>query len=349
MPITGLADPFVVNCPSGGVGVYPSINMALQTGVRASSDRNHTVTISGTCTENVDVTDFENVELVGTTGATITASGGQAVHVGASKNITLHDLNIHGVSNQPVIWVSDSTASIRGCTIEGGTHGVLTDGNASVMIGDSSVIRDNSQNGISISPGSTASIRGKIDVLDNNGYGIDAGGSVVFNGGGQQQTLARNRVGLVTGGTAASSGVLPLLIKDNVDAGVSSFNGGSIILRGAIIQNNGGPASLWPLSAGVLVNVNASAVLLNVQILDNLVTGLAVQENSSVVMNASTVTGNGAEGIRVETQSGIRFGGSPSSITNNTGADLACDSNTYVIGASFADVGKASCRGFKKK
>jgi hypothetical protein len=43
-----------------------------------------------------------------------------------------------------------------------------------------------------------------------------------------------------------------------------------------------------------------------------------------------TITGNGADGIRVETLSGVRFQGAPSTVTGNTGIDLVCDSDTYV-------------------
>jgi hypothetical protein len=382
VPITGLADNFTVGCPGGGAGTYPTITAALSA-VRLSPDRTHAVSVSGTCTEIVDLTDFENVDLVGTSGATIMTpnpSPVQTVLVSFSKNITLRDLIIHGFGNRPVIQVSDSSVDIRGCTIEGGGDGVHASGSSRVNI-VGSTIQDNQSRGVvaedssalviggpppshviiqrnsigvGVGPGSTLRIGGQTDVRDNSQYGVRIdGGSVEFSGqfGIGQRTIANSGVGLsARGGVVSMAGGGPILIQNNRDAGVSSWLGSSILLTNATVENNGSPTSLFPATGGVVVDVNSTAHLANVTISNSPVTGLVVLDNASVTLVGSAITGNGADGIRVETLSGVRFQGPPTTVTGNTGADLVCDSDTYVVVSGDSPlVGKEKCPGFKIK
>jgi hypothetical protein len=393
VPITGLADNFTVGCP-GGAGTYPTITAALNA-LRASSDLNHTVTISGTCTESVNVSDFENVELVGTTGATITALAGPPVQVVFSKNITLRDLDIQGDTNPtytgPVIRVSDSSLDILGCTMEGGRGsgveavnnsrvniyrstiqdnqgtGVLASGNSSVGINGSqaqkTVIQHNN-NGVVASGGSSVSIVSSIapppapaldygvEVLGNLYYGVSTAGSYVTFGGNGQTRIADNGYGVAAsrGGTVDKGGGGILLVEHNTDSGVASWLGGSILLAIATIDSNGGPSSTLPDTADVAVDRNSTAMFINVTIRNSLVTGLLVRDNASVVLVGSTITGNGDDGVRIETLSGVRFQGDQSTVTGNSGSDLVCDSDTYVVVAGDSpNIGKAKCPSFKKK
>lgn len=389
IPITGLANDVTVGC-AGASGTYSSVTMALNA-LHAISNRNHTITISGTCAERVDVTDFENVSLIGTEGAKITygpntPTWAPRIQVTLSKNIKITGLDIQGGNSRPVIQVSDSTVNIEGCTIEGGGDGVATNGNSRVNIAGS-VIQDNQGAGVSAgnnssveisgfkerkaliqrngsgvvaSGGSSVSVLSHTDVLDNLYYGVDVhdnlyygvnavGGNVVFGGNGQTR-IANNARGVTTrGGAVSGGGNGVLLIENNREVGVESWLGGSILLMNATIDNNGGPTSSLPFTAGVAVHVNSTAFFFNVTIRNSPVTGLLVRDNASVSLSGSTVTGNGADGIRIETLSGVRFRGAPSTVTGNSGSDLVCDSDTYVVGGSLANVGKHKCAQFNKK
>ena len=65
-----------VNCSRKAEGALPSINAALKLLAPAISN---TVTVSGTCNENILIQGFDRLTLVSTTGATINdASGGQS-------------------------------------------------------------------------------------------------------------------------------------------------------------------------------------------------------------------------------------------------------------------------------
>jgi len=373
VPITGLANDVTVGCGGLSGFNYPSVTMALN-GLRGISNRNHTITISGTCVERVEVTDFENVSLIGTPGATITNPGGPAVRVEFSKNITLRDLVIHGVIGYPVIRVSDSSVDIRGGTVEGGGNGVEANPNSRINI-YGSTIQDNEQNGVSASGNSSVGIRPRsgqkvviqhngtgvwatdgssvtiweTDVLDNVLCGVKAAGGHVEFGGNGQTRIANSGNGVVAnrGGTVVQLGGF-VLVDNNRQVGVTSRLGSSIVLMNAAIDNNGDPNSTLPFTAGVAVEVSATAFFSHVTISNSPVTGLLVRDNASVILTGSTITGNGADGIRVETLSGVRFQIMPTTVTGNSGSDLVCGSDTYVVGGSFANVGKDKCPQFKK-
>jgi hypothetical protein len=398
VPITVLANNVTVGCGVSGTFDYNSVTLAL-TALHAISNRNHTITISGSCSERIDVTDFENVSLIGTPGAMITASPmpwwAPAVQVAFSKNIKITDLVVQGVTNPnnptpPVIKITDSSVDILRCTIKGGVNptatnygyvgGVVADSNSRVNI-TGSEIRDNQGAGISTSGNSSVQVNGSnvrktviqsnvhgvtvsgassvnvlsqnpvnqccgVEVLDNVVNGISAlDGNVTLEGGGQIK-IANNAMGLSTSGFVWGSN---LLIENNWEVGVNSFLGGTIWLRNATIDCNGSPTSPSPFTAGVKVDVNSKAMFVNVTISNSPVTGLLVRDNASVILTGSTITGNGADGIRIETLSGIRFQIMPTTVTGNSGSDLVCDSDTYVAGSSFANVGNDKCPQFKKK
>jgi hypothetical protein len=400
VPITVLANNVTVGCGVPGTFDYNSVTLAL-TGLHSISNRNHTITISGACVERVDVTDFENVSLIGTPGAMITASPMPrwmpSVQVALSKNIKITDLVIQGVINPsnptpPVIKVTDSSVDILRCTIQGGVNpratnygyadgvvadansrvnitgseikdnqgaGIIASGNSSVQFSGSNarkaVIQSN-VHGVMVSGGSSVNIVSEtnvlgdlnywVEVLDNVVNGISAGGNVTFSGGGQKK-IANNAMGL-----SASGGFVwgnNLLIENNREVGVNSFLGGTIWLRNATIDNNGGPTSSLPFAAGVMVDVNSKAMFVNVTISNSPVTGLLVRDNASVILSGSTITGNGADGIRIETLSGVRFQITPTTVIGNSGSDLVCDSSAYAVGGSFATVGNDKCPQFKRK
>src|SRR5207302_4413877 len=127
-----------------------------------------TVTVSGTCSEVVNITDFENLTLTGTAGAGISwpTSGPTAapISVGNSKNIRITGFLVEGNNvPRPVVNIFDSTADIQNCTIRDGgdaTHfsnGVQVGGVSRVRIG-AATIHDNSGNGVSANDTATVYI-----------------------------------------------------------------------------------------------------------------------------------------------------------------------------------------------
>jgi hypothetical protein len=133
-----------VNCGQKALGTLPTINAALK--LLAPSMTN-TVTVSGSCNENVQIQGFDRLTLISTTGATINdASGGQStvVDIEDSRHVTL-----------------------QGFTINGGLDGVVC-GNASVCYLTANTIQSSvGQEGVGVGNGSRAFLTN--NVIKNNG------------------------------------------------------------------------------------------------------------------------------------------------------------------------------------
>ncbi len=104
-----------VGCEGAGKGPfkYSSISDAL-TALYAISYRDHTITVSGTCTEFVQIRDFENLRLIGTAGTAIVADTPRSVlSVNASKSIFIEGLALRGYGRRVnLVSISDSTVTV---------------------------------------------------------------------------------------------------------------------------------------------------------------------------------------------------------------------------------------------
>lgn len=386
-PANGFADAVTVDC-SGGTADYSTITAAL-TALRAVSNRNHQVSVKGACAEFVQIVDFENLTIAGPSTSALEASivgmvnqgSAPTVRVAFSKNIIIRDLLIEGGVNNgnptEVVGVADSSLTLSHCTVQKGTNGLAARGLSHVNVGRQTTFRDNSGSGIAADDASavsigqgpedtkvvieangvgisaisraTVTIAGVTEIRGNANYGVSAAGSVIFVGG-YQVIVADNGLGLAAmGGSIHKTGTALLRIEQNQRTGFSAFHGGVITLMNAVLDGNGSTTALYPFDGAALVNVNASALLVNVTIRNSPVTALVVRDGATAQLQNVTISDNLAEGIRVETLSGVRFQGPPTNtVSGNGGTDLVCDSNTYVVGASLALIGTTRCGGIKK-
>ncbi len=152
------------------------------------------VTISGTCTEDIVVSGFADLTLVGTVGASITATvfdnldqgnSTRALLVNNSK-VTVETLTINagfeGVSCQ-----NRSTCTIRNATIQGGWRGMsLQDQSAGDILG-STTIQNSLRFGLGIFGASTVNMRAEPrgeglpgPVISGHGDGSGAGVGVLM-------------------------------------------------------------------------------------------------------------------------------------------------------------------------
>lgn len=297
-------------------------------------------------------------------------------------NIVIRDLLVSGgLQNTAItdaVQVVDSTLTVMHSVMEHGYNGLDLRGHSHVTLGAQVTVRDNTgvgiltedtstltvnsnsaanklviaANGIGINAvgRSTVSIPSVAEIRDNPNYGVyAAGGAVTVGGGSGQVVMSGNGVGLAaTGaGTVRQLGSGQLIVQNSTNAGISSWHGGAILLMNAVIEKNGSVPSAFPFDAAVLVDVNASIVLVNVTIRDNPVTALYVRDGAVAQLQGVTIAGNAADGIRVETLSGVRFQGAASTVKGNGGTDIVCDPDTYVVGAAAADIGRARCRSIR--
>jgi hypothetical protein len=202
-----------VNCGQKVEGTLPTINAALKL---LSPAMSNTVTVSGTCNENVLIQGFDRLTLISTTGATINdASGGQnsVVDIEDSRRVTL-----------------------QGFTINGGFG--LGCGSASVCYLTANTIQFSSaQQGIGISDGSRAYLTNNV-IKNNSGRGLTINnGSQVFS---TTDTFQGNGDLGVAAGSGAFFVAVNSIIEDNGSDGVSASDHSALRLISCTISGNTG-------------------------------------------------------------------------------------------------------------
>lgn len=123
----------------------------------------NTVNISGSCTEDVVVSGFKDLTLIGVGGASITATGpngtGTALLVNERSQLTVQELTVNGGVEQGVFCTGRSSCVFRNVTIQGGGNGITVQDQSGVDILGSSVIQNSLGTGIGVYGASTVNIR----------------------------------------------------------------------------------------------------------------------------------------------------------------------------------------------
>jgi len=230
----------------------------------------NTLTISGTCKENVAIQGFNRLTLISTTGATINdASGGTGF----------------------VVDIDDSTDIVlNGFTINGGVFGVAC-WDFSVCRFNGNTIQGASAGGISVNIKSQATLGS--NTIQNNGQGIVVeGGSFVRSWGGN--VIQNNLLDAVTVDTAGSFESFGDTLQNNVGSGMSSFHG-DLLLIGTTVTGNGGYGV-------VVVEQSHVDIWFNNVITGNGISGVLLRDLSyAEIDGANTIIGNGS-GTDVECQ-----------------------------------------------
>jgi hypothetical protein len=219
----------------------------------------NTLTVSGTCNENVLIAGFNRLKLRTTTGATINdASGGTDF----------------------VVNIDDSTdVVLNGFTINGGVLGVSC-GNFSVCRFNRNTIQGASVAGIQLyqSRGTFG-----VNTLQNNGNGLvvnDASSVRTYGGLVIQQNLG-DGVNVSAGSSFQSFGDT---IQNNAGNGIASYSHGYLLLLGTTITGNG---------MGVAVLGQSAAEFGNNVITGNGYDGVLVRDLSyASFFGGDTITGN---------------------------------------------------------
>lgn len=299
----------------------------------AVSHRNHTIAVSGVCTENIAIRDFENLRIEGAPDTEIRAAvAGQAViTIEFSRNVELRNLTIKGSSNAGVSVNGSSPVFIHTSVMEENRDG-LTVGPLSLATLRDSVVRGNTRNGVSVG-GGTLSLRGAIEVRDNARIGIvvSAGSALDANcAAGTPCRITDNDVGGVR-----SSGVAQLtniLVQRNSRLFVDNDLKDEIIVPGAVSSSNGGFLSL-----------NSSTVS------ENFSDGVTAFQNASVAISASTVEHNAGDGVLVDRVSTLNLTTGDSILMDNGGRDLRCRNGSFTAVLEGTIIGTEQCNGLLKQ
>ncbi len=321
-----------VDCDMGG-----SINTALA-GLDLVGP--HTITVTGTCVEEVGIISRERVTIQAPEGqtATIAPGGGFAVSVSRSQDITLSRL-----------------------VLTGGFFGLFLEQGSKVAM-DSSIIENNAANGVFLFAGSTlflssSSVRGN----SGNGIVVVAGSMLDLRGGATVDNNGQSGLLLLDNSEA---GVFDSSIQNNGGFGVLVFNTTNLILAGNTIVGNGSTgvrvtsASHAEIIANTIRNNGAAdpsspgGVVLSEQgeafiefgndISNNTGPGVLVTANSTLSsLGGNTITNNTAEGVNLRRQSIGQFFAADT-ISGNGGANLACDTTSLAAG-DLAGVSNIRC------
>ena len=359
LPAAANAANVTVSCPGGSGGTYSSIGAALaaigQTGPS-------TITVTGTCQENVSLNDARSITIIAPTPGGATMPGGativgpldtNAFDIAKSQDIALVNLEIRGTFSS---------------TVNGGGEGVFMNLASEVKIIGCN-IHDNQQAGVDANSGSNLFLRDTIiqnntpnDGLDvaANSFAIVRGTTIQNNG----DSAARG-VGVFV---ASSSGVFFQLtnsIQNNADIGIKALESSTVVLAGGgttiqghhtngivllegshlrifsrphLIQGNGAACPLDPTCGGIFATQNSTVGLAGT-ITGNQGSGISVQQGSNVQLNGATVSNNTGDGVHLQWISigDFRPG---NSITGNGGASVSCDRTSLAIGdlSAFSNV-----------
>ena len=318
-----------------------------------------TVSVSGTCTEYVDVFGFENLVLKGQPGATLTQPAGQAgalftalLYIESSRSVTVNGFSVQADTSTSAIAIGHGSSDIRlrNLTITGGGEGII--------------VFENSQASIAYvkgqAPGyATLGIYDLSDVhLEHSQFAAAAGAA--FNVGvalgTSHVTMYDTIISNMQVGIAAAQGSIidlvvfttyyntggPTDVKILNPAG-TSLNGvqadgsSSLNLSSARLvidrpgQTGGGTTGGVLLSDGSTMNGGTG----NLVITASNGQGVVALDNSHATLNGATVSGSLHGGLVATNLSSIDVaaGAMLSTISGNS-VDLFCDSSSWVTGTA---------------
>jgi hypothetical protein len=336
-----------VNCAQGG-----KIASALAYAPRTGGGL--TITINGTCTEAVNLANYNGITLQGgSSGGTIQAPssstnpvvglGGQDIILndftisGGVVGLDAHDgahfsatnLVIEGASSND-LELNGAHADLTNSTIEdSGANGVEGDHGA-VMYLNGGAIRGNAQYGVQIYYASSLDVYGGA-VIENNGIaGAEAGdgGSIVVSAGTIQKNGAASGGlgGLLvgTGGHVRLVGTSSSVVNNAAD-GIALYRGGTVLVdSGAMVANNAGNGLfMW---TGGVAGVRAGSVIKG-NGGNELHSGIYVESGAINIGDGTgpaIIENNKGNGIHLGTNSVAIFANSGNQIINNGGWGILC-------------------------
>jgi len=345
-----------VVCPGGGPvgpGAYPSITAALNT--ITNNQGPNSITVSGTCTENVFIFNQNNLTIRNVPGSTpvITNAASPAqitVSLFSSRLVTFNGLSIQG--GNPGLFVNqDSDLQMFNSVIEKNVgDGAIVLIKSDLNFGDSCIVRNNGGNGFVVGDSSIVMVLSPIQILNNNSEGAAAfsNGYIKFQSTGGH-TIEGNGCHGVSADTEGhvflQSFDHPTVISNNRCDGLAFMRGSTGRVDGQnTIENNG--------AVGVLVESSTVTFFGSTTITGHGFTGVNVTRGGELsFFGTHQITGNGnpvdGAGIRVERSSlNLQDG---VTVSNNVGPGIFGDAHAGIVLGPTASVTSNSSGGIRLK
>jgi hypothetical protein len=335
--LPALAANVTVDCSGSNHKVFTSIGAALAT---LSLTGPNTITVGGTCNENVNVYQFDRLTIQAASGhvATIVNAAnppGITVLVDGSHNINLDNLIIEGGSPAVYITSSSTAVNMQNCSVQNSAGDGMDVDTASEMVVQNSSFTNNA--GVGIFAGNQSQIT--LGTYPTQRISITGNG---FVGGGN------GTGGLAIDGSQVQLNFGVATISGNAGPGIS-MEGGRLLFFGGeaatpgVIENN---------NVGLTMNDAASATFYSAfNIANNGSTGISVNGASSITFysgidsqgkNAvTTIAGHSTVGLTLNQSSAVQMYG-PHVVTKNGSANadpgsrggISLEGSSLTIGSS---------------
>ena len=334
-----------VACPGGGPGLFPSINAALNS---LNPNDPNTITVSGSCVENIFIAHFTNLRIQPVAGqvATITAADPSAiVFQTLQSNVVLTGFLVQG-GGTGIVLNQSSSVTLANVTVQRNSGDGLDMQMGSSLVVENSNFQDNQGVGMSIGAGANVTIATnpdeKIRVLRNGGDGIQIDGGFfgvnfgtldVENNGGDAVRQTGGRMDLLADITNTGGNLF-----QNNGGGIEILNAASAVFVGRNVIRSNGDVGIQIVASSVDfegVGPYADGTLGVVVVQGHNIVGVNVVRSGELSMNgAHQIQNNGSWTADPTLRGGIRLNRSSLTlkngvqITGNTGPGIRADQNT---------------------
>jgi len=364
-----------VGCGVSGTFDYSSITAALN----AIGSGPGTITVTGTCNENVSINDARSITIAASAPGAATVVGPldtDAFDISVSQDIHLVNLEIDGTFSNTgngggagVIITDASQVEIAGCTVQGNqVVGVDVDTNSILGLHDSTIQNNNPNDGLDVTLNSFADVF-RTTIQNNGNSQVGGVGVAVFD---SSNAIFRNRnsilnnadfgiqvlnlssVGISTGApnrftTIQGHNVNGIFVRKQSELQINNFT-----TTPHVITGNGASCPLDPSCGGIFVENNSTVhVIAGATVSGNQGSGISVQQGANLILGSdlllngpatsnNTISNNTGDGVHIQWMSVGDFL-TANSITGNGGSSVSCDNTSLAVGtlSGFSKVGCA--------
>ena len=353
LPVAAYGAGAVVDCSGATPGAFTSINAALAS---LPAQGPNSITVTGTCHENVVIVNRTQLNISGNPTATIFPNpitpNGRVLVIFGSQQVGIQNLTIDG--GRGVVVNDQSRVDFDTVTIQNSGGLGLTSLDSLVHIFNST-IKNSVRSGILVS-GGTFNVDGSVTITGNGRLGIAAlTAHLAINGGdgtpGTENVISNNG----TGGVEVASSSEADINSDNRITnngglwGLVVLNSSSVSMGDGTISNNTGlgvhcgGTSHCEFAGNIHINGNGKGGIEIVEHSDssldggldistNTGTGVLVDQSSSLTsLGGNTINNNTDDGMVVNTLSVIKFNANDT-ITGNGKLALECNNGSLVSG-----------------
>ena len=299
----------------------------------------NTITVSGTCKENVLIQGIDDLTLVATPGASIVDQSNNTittVQIEHSRRFSLIGFEVVGGNFDGILCTLASDCAITNNNVHDAGTGIFAyEGSTAILSGNHV---HNCGGGVGALSSSYLHLLGgpfgAPNIIENN-QGV---GMILYDG-----SSARVE-GITANGTASLN---PNIISNNGGGGVNvTFS--TVTLFGTVLNGNGNSLNPNNLNSTGVTLIHSGARMVSPQITGNYGPGLLLTDASHTQISGATITGNSRNGVVLLLQSTAYFGGPVNTVAGNGTAnpdhvDLFCDATAWLQNPNNIAVGTGTC------